>query len=496
MIARDVAAVVLSSVSLRRATPAVLSTMLVCVAPLPGATTQSVPTTREVTANITAFARLYGVLRYFYPSDAAAALDWDRYAVYGVRRVLEGRDRDALQRILRELVAPIGPGIDVSDRLPQHSTPASPPFVAWRYRGPAVGTVIRYSPYSAERTNRTPSSTTTRVMPRSGETPESAAAPVEFDLALGLRARVPVALTDDMARAAPATLAALSTELARVPSPTAGDSLEVRLADVVVAWSVFRHFYPYWNETGVDWDGRLQHHIDAVAKATTRRDHLRALQKMVADARDGHGFVADRTAPRPSWLPVRFRIVSGELVVTATSVPTQAPIGARVLAIDGVTTADRVADEIRRVSGSHQWQHWEAARLLGLCQPPATGVSLSLETEKSKTHSASLACSPAAPPPEARPASLSELAPGVWYVDLTRSTAKDITSKLDVLAHATAVIFDVRGYPTDSGSFVLRHLLAKPESDEWMHMLISSVRSGRCRVGGGSAGTSPHRPQR
>lgn len=33
--------------------------------------------------NVSAFARLYGVVRYFYPSDAAAELDWDRFAAYG-----------------------------------------------------------------------------------------------------------------------------------------------------------------------------------------------------------------------------------------------------------------------------------------------------------------------------------------------------------------------------------------------------------------------------
>ena len=28
--------------------------------------------------NVATFARLFGVVRYFYPSDAAAALDWNR----------------------------------------------------------------------------------------------------------------------------------------------------------------------------------------------------------------------------------------------------------------------------------------------------------------------------------------------------------------------------------------------------------------------------------
>jgi hypothetical protein len=48
------------------------------------------------TANVAAFARLFGVVRYFYPSDAAAAVDWNRFAVDGVARALEATDAGML----------------------------------------------------------------------------------------------------------------------------------------------------------------------------------------------------------------------------------------------------------------------------------------------------------------------------------------------------------------------------------------------------------------
>ena len=31
-------------------------------------------------------------------------------------------------------------------------------------------------------------------------------------------------------------------------------------------------------------------------------------------------------------------------------------------------------------------------------------------------------------------------------------------------------MFDLRGYPTDAGSVILRHLIETPESDRWMHV--------------------------
>jgi hypothetical protein len=62
------------------------------------------------------------------------------------------------------------------------------------------------------------------------------------------------------------------------------------------------------------------------------------------------------------------------------------------------------------------------------------------------------------------------LDPGLWYVDLTRAKMAEIAPKLEALAAARGVVFDVRGYPTDAGFGVLPHLLAAPETDRWMHV--------------------------
>jgi hypothetical protein len=60
--------------------------------------------------------------------------------------------------------------------------------------------------------------------------------------------------------------------------------------------------------------------------------------------------------------------------------------------------------------------------------------------------------------------------PGVWYVDLTRARTTDITPAIEKLASATGVIFDVRGYPTDAGAWILPHLIGAEEGDRWMHV--------------------------
>ena len=124
----------------------VAATILLASAPIPGSS-------REID-NVAAFTRLYGVVRFFYPSDAAADLDWNRFAIHGVSRVRPARSAAELEARLEQLVAPLGPGIEIGTRLSPAPAPggAREPLVAWRYRGPGFSTAGGV--YRAKRTHR------------------------------------------------------------------------------------------------------------------------------------------------------------------------------------------------------------------------------------------------------------------------------------------------------------------------------------------------------
>jgi hypothetical protein len=94
------------------------------------------------------------------------------------------------------------------------------------------------------------------------DSPPMKGAHVTIDLGSGLRARVRLALSALQAAASAKLSAKLDTLRAAVEQvPDSSDlrDVDTRLAGVVVAWNVFRHFYPYWAETGVDWDARCCH---------------------------------------------------------------------------------------------------------------------------------------------------------------------------------------------------------------------------------------------
>ena len=592
--------------------------------------------------NVAAFARLYGVARWFYPSDPAAALDWNLFAVDGVRRVRSARTPAELEKTLEQLFTPLGPGIEIGASLPPQRAPGArnSDLVAWHYRGPGFSEVVSGA-YSTKRINRTVTAPTgqqsassiisqaiaadslrgrdirmrgrvriasanaqgwaglwlrvdrgqevgffdnmqdrpvrdttwreyiiegtiaadaTRIVfgalgigemsldvdaieidvrsaggawtplavrdagfeesensaqpswgrnqpaafarPASGapqgeryvriaraptasatstvaarasdslETPITGAVS-EFALARGLRARVPLSLTDAEARAELPALADLRSALAAVPSPAGSDDIDVRLADAVIAWSVFRHFYPYWSDITNDWDARLRPQL-AVAHgaASTRQAHVDALRSLVADLNDGHGSVRDVATPqRMAPLPLQFRILANQLVVTATR-DSSVPVGSVITSFDGTPALTRVLMETRLASGTPQWKRTRAEGALQLCRLDVA-VKLRIEPPNGTARDLTLPCARTAVRlADARPDSITELEPGIWYVDLTRVLAAQLRPMLPTLAKARGVVFDMRGYPTDAGAAVLPHLMRTREdsTDRWMHI--------------------------
>lgn len=593
--------------------------------------------------NVTAFARLYGVVRWFYPSDAAATLDWNRFAVEGVRTVRAARTPAELEVALERLFAPLGTGIDIGVTLPP-SRPVGPrdrDLVAWHHRGPGFSN-IGSGAYFSRRLNRaipappgqqpafsvvsqllaadslrgreirlrglvrstnakaegwaglwlrvdrgkavgffdnmqdrpvrdtswreyviqgtvdadatqivfgalsvgdmsvdvdaievavrniagawtplavrdasfedqsfiapawTQNATAQFVRPTDGapdgkrylripptggprtgvgiaraadslETPRRDAVS-EFVLSRGLRARVALSLTDAEARMETPGLTALWTALAALPPTSTSDDLDVRLADVVVAWSVLRHFYPYWNDLSVDWDARLGPQLAAAREAAaTRQGHRDALRLLVADLQDGHGGVNDiGVPPRVAQVPVQLRLLANaaNLPVVTASREASVPVGSVITMFDGEPADKVVANELRLASGTPQWKRTRAEWALPVCRRDAE-VTWRIEPPGGPARGVTLRCpSTVAAVNEARPDSIAQLQPGIWYVDLTRVRAEQLRPVLSTLSTARGVIFDLRGYPTDAGAAVLPHLMRTAElpTDRWMHV--------------------------
>jgi hypothetical protein len=591
--------------------------------------------------NVAALARAYGAVRWFYPSDAAAALDWNRFAVYGVSRVRPARSATELETTLEQLFTALGPGIQVGASLPARRAAGSPDasLIAWRYQGPGFSNGPG-NEYCARRTNRAMTAaqrhegsrfgvmaqtiradtlrgkrirlrgrmrigdpetegtaglwlrvdrtsrqpgffdnmqnrpvrdtawreyviegpiasdativafgalgsgfisadidaielavrspdgawiplaipdagfeapagfwsqngngapyTFTRPIggaaegqrfarielvagatrmsdagaPATGLDIPVAGASADFDLARGLKARVPLALTDVEARTPgdSATLARLLLAIRAVADPRGRDDVDVRLADVVVAWSVFRHFYPYWSDLDVDWDARLAPQLaTALDAAESREAHHDVVRSLVADLRDGHGSVSDVAGGSMAGIvPLALRVIGNQAVVSGSDDP-DIPVGSVIGAVAGAPTSARLERAMSLASGTIQWRRARAERELLVCGA-SDDLKLTVELPSGASTDVTRTCERVRAPQESRPDSIAELAPGIWYVDLTRIRMEGLRPSLEKLAAARGVVFDARGYPTDAGFGILPYLVSSAEDDHWMHV--------------------------
>lgn len=541
------------------------------------------PTPQQI-ERVAAFARLYGVVRYFYPADAVASVNWNQFAVHGVARVMRATDTTTLEAALRELFTPLGPGIEIAQRLTADTAvgPVDSSLIAWRYMGPG-GMSLSGGAYTAGRTNRAavaapanPNAVTAftafaqviqagpyrgktvrlrarvrvsnpdagiaglwlrvdrlnsamgffdnmqdrpvrnaewreyeiqgpvaadaisivgglitngavtaeydafdlavldgatwtsiplrnagfedgsntqpdewrqmgsalspRVVVESGDAAEGkrflrvtavppatgvipSGAPVagtaprnahsDVDLGSGLKARVRLSLTDAEARSSSPELNALTTAIIALPSSRGRSDADVRLADVVVAWNALRHFYPYWPEAAVDWDSRLRPHLALAAAATDRSTQRDALRQLVADARDGHGGVADTAdLQRRARLPLQFTAIEGHIVVTGTAIPEQVPVGAIVDSIGGTPAGDWLDANVRLSSGTLQWRQARSMIEMQLCARDA-GITLRLRFAAGPPRDVVVPCNAAQPVSEPRPKPIEERDPGL-----------------------------------------------------------------------------------
>ena len=116
-------------------------------------------TNRQVD-NVKTFAKLYGYVRYFHPSDEAASMDWEKFAIYGSNEVMNTANEDELLKKLKELFYPIAPSVLIFKETSSQSfdiRKITPPdtndykTIAWQHSGLGI---INLGVYKSIRINR------------------------------------------------------------------------------------------------------------------------------------------------------------------------------------------------------------------------------------------------------------------------------------------------------------------------------------------------------
>ncbi|MDQ3712572.1 MAG: S41 family peptidase [Acidobacteriota bacterium] len=420
------------------------------------------PITKRGLENVIAFTRLLGYARHFHPSDEAAAIDWDVFAIEGIRSVEGAKNAAELARKLETLFLPVAPTVRVyrTGKRPL-SLAFKPPrdspqlkIVSWRHQG--FGQKSPNQIYKSERVYQ--DAPAANVSSQSTDLLQ----PVIADLGGGVSCLVPLVLFADSSGTLPKTTSANSVKNVNRPKYS-GIDRATRLADVALAWNIFQHFYPYFDVVQTDWSQTLTQSLKSAATDADGKMFARTLRLMVAQLRDGHGRVQFGSRSEIELLPIMFGWIENRLVITNVAEGTDGvQPGDIVMSIDGKPGVQALAEVESLVSSATtQYKRHVALRELREGEKNSQ-VKLEVRDASGQTRTIVLRRSVEAQKlTETRPAKVEEIKSGVFYLDLDRITDEDFKAALPKLEKAQGIVFDLRGYPRSVSPLILQHLTDK-----------------------------------
>lgn len=421
--------------------------------------------------NLRAFAKLYGYIKFFHPSDEACTINWNKFTVYGVVKVKDAKDDEELKNILKELFLPIAPTAqiysskekpkDVNTFLPKDTSGLN--VVAWQHFGVGLSdkayyyksirvfgnaklekqsailktnTYFESSPQTEKLFNR---------LPRIAEV-------YETKIDSELICKIPLTIYYDSSgtlgynEAYPFLPFLKKVNAFRVPDQSADNEI-IRLTDVIVVWNIFQHFYPYFDVVKIDWDKVLSETLTEALQNKTADEFYDTLRKMVAKLQDGHGIVYYKPNKTLGGLPIRVEYIENQLVITASE-DSSFEKGDIIKIIDGKSGIEELIEEEKYVSGSPQLKRYRALNQFG--GGPSGSIAkiqlirdneiISVE-KKREDEKRDLFKNPIL---EFDYPNIKRLEKNIYYVNLQMIEEKNFLDSLQNLANADGIIFDGR----------------------------------------------------
>jgi C-terminal processing protease CtpA/Prc len=245
---------------------------------------------------------------------------------------------------------------------------------------------------------------------------------------------------------------------------------ELRLLGAFRLWAAVRYFFAYRDLIEEDWDAVLLRSLPQFLEARDALEYAQAIARMVACLGDTHAEVSSRALA--AWFgsaapPLRTRIIEGRPVVTQL-LDEQAARGAGitrgdvVLEVDGEEAGRRIARLGSYLSASTPQSLNLLVMERWLNGPPGSKVRLKWRDATGRVRMGAITrrAWPGRIPWRSGPV-WTMLAGGVGYVDLERLLPEKVETMFRELAHARAIIFDLRGYPRGTGWLIAPRLTAR-----------------------------------
>jgi hypothetical protein len=425
------------------------------------------PLSERGLSNLVAFTRLLGCVRYFHPSDQAAATGWLPFIVAALPQVETADGPSALATRLEAVFHPVAPTVRVFETGKEPALPAGlePPA----HSGELKVRVWEHVGYGQEETAGTGNIYQSKRLVLEAREPAalpSYARPANVfrsDLGAGVGCMVPTALfADDKGTLPHVADAAAGDAEARFTVAHRG----ARLATVMTAWSILQHFYPYFDVVDANWPRELEVALHKAATDVNDAAFYQTLNRLVVALHDGHGSLEGPGMPRGEPLPFIAELIGDQAVILAVApAATDLHPGDVLERIDGSPAREAFAEVAGQVSTATT-QRVKRLNFAFGWRPHARTAQLEVRGADGTLRKVTVP-RVSKPLDFKHPPELDEVKPGVFYLDMTRLTDEEFQKALPRLAQATGLVFDVRGYPKSAPTW-LSYLSPKElQSAQW-----------------------------
>lgn len=252
----------------------------------------------------------------------------------------------------------------------------------------------------------------------------------------------------------------------------------MRLVELIIAWNVLQHFYPYFDVVRTNWDSTLTATLSATLNLMPQSTpneviadkYIDIMRSMLAALHDGH---AEYYAKPNGFTPnAKVGNVEGKLVILASK-DSLLQRGDVIQSINGNNASTLLANEMTLVSGTPQWKRAHAVQNLMLFPTPQVamtidrnGQSVQVQLLCKRTSAVNVFEHQAFQRLDTLSV-LSTPANAIWYLDMEQISVKDFEEKIHELAQAKKVIVDMRGYPNDNHQILAHFSNQTLQSPRW-----------------------------
>ncbi len=414
--------------------------------------------TQQQLRNLTAFTKLYGYIKHFHPTKGAQLADWNRVAVQGSVGALDAANDGDLIDSLNAIFLPITPFYCINTEPCKVDLVQSSHLVYLKH--------VSYSDPNKElprNHHRYPQPKLEKVKPNelvNGLRADSII--LQGELVAGIHFYLPIAVPTAKKDYPKTKIWALDSY------PL--DNLSTKLGGIVVTWNIFQHFYPYFNETHPDWEAALQEALVKVATDSTNLQYLFTLQRMLARLKDAHTYASFPAGTVKPVAEMPFvtcwrenQLLIWHIVDTTAGIAT----GDVIIEVDEQTTEAFMAENEQWISGGATQANLNELNAIH-CLIGAAGSMVALTLKKPNGDTVTVNVMRrlidwnrfvSHPVKRPQPYHIKQIEPGIWLINGTNVTKKDLKREMNHLTNAKGVIIEMRGYPSPGSFRLFKHLL-------------------------------------